>query len=173
MSAVAPLLRIPVGVVVERRKARSAWADVLWRPVAVLAGRPDAERWTPLASDGDAATFYAGPAEIELYRAETENYRRNLASGEPSIWVALQATGGEPPYEIAAVTADPAEGEGLTEPGQAIVEAVAMPAAVREAVAAFVTEHHVDHVFERRKRDRADPEAMARRGPRREPDNEH
>ena len=171
MSVVAPLLRIPVGVVVERRKARSAWADLLWRPVAVLAGLPEAERWTPLASDGDTATFYAGPAEIELYRAETENYRRNLASDAPSIWVALQATGGEPPYEIATVTADPAEGEGLTEPGQAIVEAVPMPTAVREAVATFVAKHHVDHVFERRKRDRPDPEAMARRGPRRESDD--
>lgn len=171
MSVVAPISRIPVGVVVERRKATSPWADVLWRPVAVLPGLPEAERWTPLMSDGDATTFYAGTAEIELYRAETENYRRNLGSDAPSIWVALQATGGEPPYEIAAVTADPAEGEGLTEPGQAIVEAVPMPAAVREAVAAFVAEHHVDHVFERRKRDRADPEAMARRGPRREVDD--
>jgi len=168
MIVVAPLVRIPVGVVVERRKTRSAWADVLWRPVAVLVGRPDAEPWTPLTTEGDAAIFYAGPAEIELYRAETENYRRNLASDAPSIWVALQTTGGEPPFEIAGVTADPAEGEGLTEPGQAIVEAVAMPAPVREALAAFVAEHHVEHVFEKRKRDRANPEAMARHGPRRE-----
>jgi hypothetical protein len=38
MSPVAPLLRIPVGVVVERRKATSQWVDVVWRPVAVLGG---------------------------------------------------------------------------------------------------------------------------------------
>src|SRR5215470_10550101 len=162
MIVVAPLVRIPVGVVVERRKARSAWADVLWRPVAVLVGRPDAERWTPLATEGDVTTFYAGPAEIELYRAETENYRRNLASDAPSIWVALQTTGGEPPYEIACVTADPAEGEGLTEPGQAIVEAVAMPEPVQEVVAQFLKQCPVGQTFVKRKRDRADPEAMAR-----------
>jgi len=122
----AVLLRIPIGIVVERRKAKSPWADLLWRPVAVLAGLPGASAWTPLAHDGDTLTYYAGSAEIELHRSEADNYRRNLATGAPSIWVALQATGGEPPCQIMVVTADPAEGEGLTEPGQAIVEAVEM-----------------------------------------------
>lgn len=162
MSPAAPLARIPVGVVVERRKAVSTWIDVIWRPVAVLGGLPDADPWTPLSVEGDTATFYAGPAEIELYRSETENYRRNLASGAPSVWVVLHATGGEPPYEIAAVTADPAEGEGLTEPGQAIVEAVPMPELLCDAIAAFVAEHHVEEVFEKRKRARANLEALAR-----------
>jgi hypothetical protein len=166
MSLMAPLQRIPVGVIVERRKAISPWADFIWRPVAVLSGLPDAAPWTSLALETDAETFYAGAAEIELYRTETDNYRRNLASGAPSIWVALEPTGGEPPYEIAAVTADPAEGEALTEPGQSIVEAVAMPEPVREAIAAFIAEHHVARPFEKRVRDRADPEALARRGPR-------
>jgi hypothetical protein len=165
VSPVAPPLRISVGVVVERRKANSAWADVIWRPVAVLAGIPDAPPWTMLATEGDMSAFYCGAAEIELYRSETDNYRRNLGSGAPSIWVALQETGSEPPYEIAAVTADPAEGEGLTEPAQGIVEAVAMPERVRETIAAFVADHHVERVFEKRRRDRANPEALARRSP--------
>jgi hypothetical protein len=165
MSAAAPVLRIPVGVVVERRKATSPWADVVWRPVAVLTGVPAAAPWTPLAIEGEKTTFYAGASEIELYRSETDNYRRNLASGAPVIWVALQTAGGDAPYEIAAVTADPAEGEGLTEPGQGIVEAVAMPAPLCETIANFVAEYHVEEVFEKRRRDRADPEALARRGP--------
>ncbi len=63
MSRPEPLLRIPVGVVVERRKAMSPWADVIWRPVAVVGGLPDAAPWTPLASDGETATFYAGAAD--------------------------------------------------------------------------------------------------------------
>lgn len=172
MSQVAPLQRIPVGVVVERRKATSPWADVIWRPVAVLGGLPDAAPWTPLAIDGETATFYAGGAEIELYRSEADNYRRNLASAAPAIWVALQETGGDPPYTVAAVTADPAEGEGLTEPGQGIIEAVAMPEPLRYVIAAFVAEHAVEHVFQKRARDRADPEALARHGPRLRTDDE-
>ncbi len=166
MNPVAPLLRLPVGVVVERRKATSPWADLIWRPVAVLAGLPEAAPWTPLARDGDAVTFYAGAAEIELYRSEADNYRRNLASGAPSLWVVMQATGGEPPYAIAAVTADPAEGEGLTEPGQGIIEAVTMPESLRQLIADFVAVHAKDPGFQKRRRDRADPEALARRGPR-------
>jgi hypothetical protein len=172
MSQVAPLLRIPVGVVVERRKATSPWADVIWRPVAVLGGLPNAAPWTPLATDGETATFYAGAAEIELYRSEADNYRRNLESAGPAIWVALQETGGDPPCAVAAVTADPAEGEGLTGSGQRIIEAVAMPGPLRHIIAAFVAEHHVDQVFTKRTRDRADPEVLARRSPRFRNDDE-
>jgi hypothetical protein len=162
----APLHRIPVGVVVERRKAVSPWAEVLWRPVAILAGLPEAGLWTPLSdAGGDTVTYYAGPSEIVLYRSDAENYRRNLASGAPSIWVTLHETGGEPPYAVAAVTADPAEGEGWTEPGQAIVEAVPMPEPVRGEVAAFVAQCPAEPDFVKRRRDRADPEALARRAP--------
>jgi hypothetical protein len=161
----APLRRIAVGIVVERRQAISQWADSLWRPVAVLAGLPSAASWTPLAENGDTVTYYAGPAEIALYRSEAENYRRNLLSGAPAIWVTMHATGGEPPYVIAGVTVDPAEGEGWTEPGQAIVEAVAMPEAVREEIEAFIARFPAQPGFVKRQRDRADPEALARRGP--------
>jgi hypothetical protein len=83
----APLHRISVGVVVERRKASSQWAETLWCPVAVLAGLPDAAAWTLVTEDGDTVTYYAGPAEIALYRSDAENYRRNLMSGAPAIWV--------------------------------------------------------------------------------------
>jgi len=161
----APLMRIPVGVVVERRKTKSQWQDATWLPVAVLGGIPDAAPWSMLSTEGEAAMFYAGAADIELYRSETGNYRDNLNSNAPSVWISLHATDGDPPYQIAAVTADPAEGESLTEAGSAIVEAVAMPDQIRDAIAAFVAQHHVETVFDKRQRDRADPEAMARRGP--------
>ena len=172
MTPMPPLARIPVGIVVERRKAKSPWLDFAWLPVAVLSGRPDAEPWTILSGEEDATMFYAGMADIELYRSEAGNYRDNLASSAPSVWISLHATDGHPPYRIAAVTADPAEGESLTEPGDAIVEAVPMPDQVREAIATFVAQHHVETGFDKRKRDRADPEAMARRGPVRRNDDE-
>jgi HPt (histidine-containing phosphotransfer) domain-containing protein len=40
-----------------------------------------------------------------------------------------------------------------------------MPLRMREALQAFVQEHHVDTAFVKRKRDEADPEALARRAP--------
>jgi hypothetical protein len=165
MSVAPPLVRIPVGVVVERRKAASPWIDFTWRPAMVLAGLPDAAPWTVLASDAEAATFYAGATDIGLYRTEADRYRDNLASGAPSLWVALRPTGTEPPYRLLAVTADPSEGESFTQAGDDLVGAVPMPEPVHAIIAGFVAEHHVEQIFHKRKRDRADPEALARRGP--------
>ncbi|XIA64281.1 DUF3305 domain-containing protein [Bradyrhizobium sp. TZ2] len=165
MNPIKPLMRIPIGVVVERRKAISSWSEFIWRPVAVLGGLPDADPWTQLATDGETVTFYAGAAEIDLYRTETANYRDNLVSAAASVWIAMLATGDEASYKISCVTADPAEGEALTESGQGIVEAVAMPVSVRDTIASFVAEHHVERIFVKRKPNRADPEALARDRP--------
>ena len=164
MSA-TPLIKITVGVVVERRKAASQWIDFTWRPVSVLAGEPSAAPWTQLAGGADAATFYAGAADVDLYVSETGNYRDNLAMTPPSLRVAIRPTGVEPPYELVAVTVDPSEGESYTQSIDDVVEAVPMPEPVRAIVEAFVAEHHVERPFFKRKRDRADPEALARRGP--------
>jgi hypothetical protein len=165
VSGAPALAKIAVGIVVERRRAQSPWIDFTWKPVAALAGLPDAAPWTMLSQDGDGASFYAGAAEIELYRTETANYRDNLGSGAPMLWVALRPTGVEPPYEIFGVTADPAEGEAWAQSDSDLVDVVSMPAVVRETIEAFVAEHHVEQPFYKRKRDRADPEALARRAP--------
>lgn len=161
------LVRIPVGVVVERRKAASQWGDVVWQPVAVLPDQPDTAPWTVLREDADRTSFYAGAATVEFYRGETPHYRENLVAGG-QLWVVLRPIEAEPAYEIACVTADPFEGEGFTESGDVIVEAVPMPEPIRDALEAFVTEHHVERTFFKRKRDRADKEALGRRGRTRE-----
>jgi uncharacterized protein DUF3305 len=149
----ASLLTIPVGVVVERHKATSPWIDYVWRPAAVLPGRPAAEPWTPLGPMGDTTSFFAGTAAIALHRTETANYIDNLASGAPQLWVVLRPTGAEPPYEVLAVTADPAEGEAFTEAGNDLVDTVPMPADIKDAVEAFVAEHHVERTFFKRQRE--------------------
>jgi hypothetical protein len=154
-----------VGVVVERRKATSPWLDFIWRPSSVLLGVPSTERWTRLSETDEAVTFYAGAAAIELYRTETENYLSNLKSEAPKLWVVLRATNADPPYEVIAVTADPAEGEAHTEPGSDLVETVPMPDAIAQDVEAFIAKHHVERPFTKRQRDRADPEVLARRTP--------
>ncbi|HET7848401.1 MAG TPA: DUF3305 domain-containing protein [Pseudolabrys sp.] len=165
MNVAPPLQTIAVGVVVERSKGVTEWSDFAWRPLAVLVGEAAAAPWSKLSDDGTRATFFAGATEIELHRTAADNYRSNLATGNPSLWIALRPTGAEPPYELFAVTADPAEGEALTEAGNDLIEAVPMPPAIQDVVAVFVAEHHVDQAFVKRKRDRADPEAMASRAP--------
>jgi uncharacterized protein DUF3305 len=157
------LANIAVGVLVERRQAKSAWVDFLWRPVSVFAGNPSAAPWTPLAVEAETTLFFAGEAVIELHRIETTNYRDNLASGAPALWVALRPVTSEQPYEILAVTADPAEGEAFTDAGSNLVEAVPMPPVVAEIVDRFIAEHHVERPFLKRQRRSAEP-TLVRRG---------
>lgn len=161
--AVQPLLRISVGIIVERRKADSQWVDFIWRSTAVLPDEPATKPWTILGEQDGTTLFYAGSATVDLYVSETERYRDNVASGMPSIWVVLSPSEGPWPYAVAAATADPAEGEGFTEAADNLVEAVPMPDMVRTAIESFVAEHHVEREFVKRERRRADPEALARR----------
>jgi hypothetical protein len=165
MSAAPPHAKIAVGVVVERSKSASQWADFYWRPVGVLPGVPYTSPWTKLDDNGERARFYAGSADVELYRTETASYRDNLQSKTPLLWIVLRPVEADPPYELASVTADPAEGEAMTEAGANLVATVPMLQPMQDAIAAFIAEHHVEQVFVKRKRDRANPEAMARRGP--------
>lgn len=160
----APLKTIPVGIVVERRKSSSQWADYMWRPVAALGGVPQAAPWTILSQDGDVTMFYAGAADIQFFPSATEYYRSNLA-GNQSLWVVLRPTESDPPYELMTVTADPTEGEAFTTAGADLVDIVPLPDMVREAMIDFVAEHHVDQPFFKRQRDRADLEVFGRRDP--------
>jgi hypothetical protein len=165
LSVIAPLKTIAVGVVVERSKGTTPWSSYLWRPVSVLGGVPETPVWTTLSDDGERATFYAGAADIELYRSEAGNYRENLMVETPLLWVALRPTETDPPFRVAGVTADPAEGEAWAGLPNDIVDTVPMPPAVEAVVAEFVTEHYVEQRFQKRKRDRANPEVLGRRLP--------
>jgi hypothetical protein len=143
---------IPVGVVVERRRAKSVWAEFLWRPVSVLVGQPSAEPWTVLDVQAESVMFYAGEAVIELHRTESAFYRDNLACDTPKLWVVLGPTGSDPPYELLAVTADPAEGEAFTDAGNNLVDTVPMPREVVAIVGQFIASHHVERPFIKRRR---------------------
>jgi hypothetical protein len=161
----APAACVRVGVVVERRKAKSPWAAFLYRPISVLAGVPAAPPWTTISAEENLTTLYAGDAMIELHRTETANYRDNLASGAPLLWVILRPGTGAVEFDLLSVTADPAEGEALTGAGNDLVESVPMPDAIREIVRKFVAEHHVEQAFFKRERDRsASPSPTYRTG---------
>lgn len=150
-----------VGVLLARRKLKGPWADHAWLPHSVLPAAPAAAPGTRLGGGDGDEIFYAGPYEVSLLSSETAHYRDNLASGRPALWVFLQPVAGGD-YEVAAVTADPYEGEALAQGNGEIVEAVAMPPEVQDRIAAFVAAFHVERPFIKRKRDRADPEALAR-----------
>jgi hypothetical protein len=158
MDGMPPQFSFTVGIVVERRRSRSRWIDYTWQPAAVLPGGAGAAAWSVLSDDGEAATFYAGATQVELHRTESGNYQENLQSAAPSLWISLRPTGAEPPYELIAATADPAEGESFTQAGQDLVGAVPLPAALREVIRAFIATHPPRPHFIKRRRDEAPPD---------------
>jgi hypothetical protein len=149
-----------VGLVVECRKLTGPWGDFAWTPILVFPTPPETPAWTRLAASEERVQYYAGEAEVDLFSSDTAQYQDNLATGEPLLWVALRPQGPEPPVEVLAVTANPSEGEGLTEAGSNVVETVAMPPEIAARVAAFVAQHHVEQPFFKRQRDRSEREPM-------------
>ena len=144
-----------VGVVVRRRSIDNPWIDQLWSPAMILDEVPATAPWTVLSTEADATTYYAGSASIDLFSAETANYRDNLADGAPRIWVALRRQDGGAELELTKVTADPTEGEAMFESGCDVIGTVPMPPEIASWIAAFVDRFHVERVFHKRKRDRA------------------
>lgn len=160
--------RMPVGVVVERRPAASRWADWVWRIAGVLPGSPQTPPWTVLSEADGVTTFYAGTADITLYSAETETYEPAVQSDAPAVYVVLRRGGTPSGWELLLATVDAGEAHAHADSGDDLMEAVPMPAVVRDWVAAFFAAHHAERPRFKRKRDRADPEALAmgrRRGP--------
>ncbi|TPQ49123.1 DUF3305 domain-containing protein [Prosthecomicrobium hirschii] len=146
---------LEVGLIVGRVQPSNRWADPSWRPVAILPAPAAAAPWTALGTEGLTERFYAGPVALAFHRSETANYRDNLATGRPLVWVALGAAGAEPPIDIRVVTADPAEGEALAGIASENVDTVPMPAEIAAALEAFVATHHVERAFYKRRRDEA------------------
>src|SRR5258708_40172650 len=129
-----------IGVIVARKRLKSPWAAHGWLPRAVLPAVPSAESWTSLGADGEDRLFYVGPSVLTLHSSETAHYRDNLASGRPSLWVSLRLLGGDE-CGVGKVTADPYEGEALTEGIGGDVESGAVsrerPAQVARCFGAF------------------------------------
>ena len=155
---------LTVGLVLESRTLSGPWGGYAWRPVVVFATPPKVAPWTTIGKLGPATRYYAGEAIIQLYSTDTTNYRDNLESGAPKLWVVLRPDGEAPPVEVMCVTADPAEGEGNTEAGSNVVETVDMPGEIASAIADFIAAHHVERVVIKRRRDRAEPDVKWRIG---------
>jgi hypothetical protein len=151
--------RYEIGVIVARRALTSPWADHAWAPHAVLSAAAPIAPWTKLGDADYAAIFYAGASELALHSSVTAHYRDNLLGGQPSLWVCVRPLDRDL-CVVTAVTADPYEGEALTEGLGSIVEPVAMPPILQATIADFVTRFHVERPFFKRERDRADADAL-------------
>jgi hypothetical protein len=164
--------RMPVGVILERRKASNPWDEFVWRAVAIVPGAAPTADWTVVREAPEGIQFFAGTFELELHPKETGRYRDNLRSPAPSAYVAwLRDPGGNPHgILIRHVTVSPGDAEGYMD-AVSIVEAVPLPDVVHAWLTDYVAAFHVEEVFYKRPRKPYDPRKAlgGRRGPDDEP----
>jgi hypothetical protein len=144
---------MPISVVIERRTAKGTWLDDLWRPIGVLPSAAAAERGRLLAEGEGWAQYQGGMLELELFRGETEGYLTNLSQNPPVVYVVLRRDESDEGLAFAPflATVCPYEAMGYSEGNDDVVEGVPMPTEIVAWLQDFVTRHHVDVPFKKRK----------------------
>ena len=163
MLEVPGTIRIPVGVVAERRPGVTAWADHAWSAREVLEEAPDLAPWTVLREEAGRTLFFAGSTDIALHPTDTDNYIHNLQQAMPCVWVVLRPVDDAPGFFLQTVTVDAGEAQLFAESGNDLLEALPLSPRLRLIVERFVAEHHKQREFHKRKRDRADMDSLGRR----------
>jgi hypothetical protein len=157
--------RLPVGVIVERRKARNPWDDFIWRTVAIVPGAASHAPWSVVREEPDATQFFAGTFTLELHPRETGLYRENLMGRAPSAYVVLMRDGKSDPHGLVVrhVTVSPGDAEAYMD-SVSTVDAVPLPEVVAAWLTDYIAAFHVEQEFRKRKRKPHDPRKGFGRG---------
>ena len=128
-----------LAVVMERRAARSRWAEVVWQPVSVLESEEPAGAPRLLVKQGDYEQWLHPGFALEIHRDETEGYYMNVSSGSPRVFVAWRMEGDAAlPLQL---TASYDEGGRWLDGGNS-VDGVAMPEAIFAWVGDYVEKNY-------------------------------
>ena len=146
---------LKVGAVVRRSPGVTRWAKVIWKPVAVIPGAPEAF-WKEMVREGDVVDYHAGTVTMELFRADVEGYLVSLNMAGPSVWIILDkdVTSQSPSgWVVSTVTASAHEALDALDSGESIVEAVPIPESLAAWIKEFIDMHYIEEPFKKRRRD--------------------
>ncbi len=147
---------MPLGIVVRKSPGVTKWAGWIWRAVAVLPGAAPAN-WKVLRREGESVEYHAATVDLELWRSETSAYQSELLTEDPSIYIVMREASGaadEQEVEVVLATASPFEAQDYADTGEELVEQVSMPAGLRAWIEDFISRHHHEEKFIKRKRDK-------------------
>jgi hypothetical protein len=150
-------LRIPVGVEVESRPSSNRWQSRIARVVGIRPGARHIPDWQVLAESDEAVRYYAGTAKLAVHSTDTKVYKDNVEARQPSLFVVLRKGASPVGWALHLVTVDPTEAHAHVDVGDDLVEALPMPPPMRDWLALFVAQHHVERKEWKRKRDPAVP----------------
>jgi len=122
----------------QRRRAQSRWADVVWEPHGVVPGYAGAERQLLVEHDGVVQWLHPG-FKLELHRDETEGYYLNVVGLEPRVFVLWRMEADEAlPVEVTVSS----EEAGRWLDGGHAVDGVPMPPEIYAWVGDYVEKNY-------------------------------
>jgi hypothetical protein len=129
---------LPLAVVMQRRPAKSRWADFIWEPFGVVPGYLESGAKILREQDGVLHELHGG-FKLELHRDETEGYYLNVSSVDPRVFVLwrMDEDRGLPLY----VTVSSEEAGRWLDGGHS-VDNVAMPAQIFAWVGDYVEKNY-------------------------------
>ena len=129
------------------------WAKHAWRASGILPGAGPAD-WKVLRTEGDVTEFHAATKDLTLYVSDAEAYAHELQAREPSVYVVLRPNPSSTalPWTVALVTASPYEAQDYCDSAEELVEKIPMPAGLHAWIAEFVSTHHEEEAFVKRRR---------------------
>lgn len=148
-------LRIDVGVIAEKRKARSEWAEDYWVPTAIIEGHVHHKPGEMMRQTETGTMYFMGFSEIYCHAKEAEAYVHNFESEIPAIYIILRPDDEDEhplPWYVHTVTVSPYEAQDFADSSEEIIERVAMPMSIATALMDFTDTHHEDVPFKKRKR---------------------
>ena len=130
---------LSIAVVMQRRAARSRWAEYVWEPWSVLTGHGD-EHAPRLLVERPGLTQWLHPGfALVLHRDELEGYYMNVSAPEPRVFVLWRMEGESGlPLEV---TASADEGARWLDGGHS-VDGVAMPREIYAWVGEYVEKNY-------------------------------
>ncbi len=152
---------LDVGVILERRDVDHQWLDHEWVGVAIVPGPPAVADWTLLEEGENWKRYHACIDTLELHRKETEAYVHNLQSRVPKVYVVMRdnedgamdaATPGVGMH-VSLTTVSPYDAQDYMDSGEETVVSITMPEMIVAWIENFLSQHHKDEKFRKRRRD--------------------
>jgi hypothetical protein len=131
--------RTRIAVIMQRRAIESRWQSEVWEPLGVLADYEGDAAPRVIVEEPEATQWLYPGFSIVLQRAEAEGYFHNVSTSAPNVFVLWRMEESRAVPHYVTVSYDEAS---RWMDGGAQVDAVAMPAAMRDWVRAFVEQHY-------------------------------
>ena len=131
--------RMPIAVIMQRRKVEHRWADEAWAAVGVVPDRGNLPPLQVLGESPERDYYRVSGLELELFTDENEGYYENCMAPESKVFVLWRMVDGRAMPARASVSY--VEGTRMFDSGEA-ADGVTMPAEIYTWLAGYLREHY-------------------------------